>query len=228
MYQQIRTKLTQLELERDSLLQRYTADDRLVKDKETEIEELKKKLGTVKETAVGGESISLNSTHQRILNELLQARVQLRALNEKKIALTRQVESYSTAAADKKRKGFEYDRLLREVNAMKENLDLYKKRAEEARISDAMDERKFSNAYILERASLPLRRAGRSAFMLMIITIIGSMGVAIAAAFGLEYLNKTLRNEDDIEEQIGLPVLATIQYYGDLRPVRQIATEENI
>ena len=228
VYQQIRTRLTQLELERDGLLQRYTADDRLVKDKETEIDELKKKLETVKETSVGSESISLNDVHQRILNELLQARVQLRALNEKKITLTRQVESYSTAAADKKRKGFEYDRLLREVNAKKENLDLYKKRAEEARISDAMDERKFSNAYILERASLPLPRANYSAFMLMAITIIVAMGIAVAAAFGLEYLNKTLRNEDDIEEQIGLPVLATIQYYGDLRPVRQIAAEENI
>ena len=44
VYQQIRTRLTQLELERDGLLQRYTPDDRLVKDKETEIEELKKKL----------------------------------------------------------------------------------------------------------------------------------------------------------------------------------------
>jgi protein tyrosine kinase modulator len=228
VYQQIRTKLTQLELERDSLLQRYTADDRLVKDKEAEIEELKKKLATVKETSVGSENISINEVYRRILNELLQARVQLRGLNEKKIALTRQVESYSVAAADKKRKGFEYDRLLREVNAKKENLDLYKKRAEEARISDAMDERKFSNAYILERASLPIGRADRSAFTLMMIAIIGSMGVAVAAAFGLEYLNKTLRNEDDIEDQIGLPVLATIQYYGDLRPVHQIATEERI
>ncbi len=228
VYQQIRTKLTQLELERDSLLQRYTPDDRLVKDKQAEIEELKKKLATVKETSIGSENISINEVYRRILNELLQARVQLRALNEKKIALTRQVASYSVAAADKKKKGFEYDRLLREVNTKKENLDLYKKRAEEARISDAMDERKFSNAYILERASPPLRRAGRSAFILMMITIVGAMGVAVAAAFGLEYLNKTLRNEDDIEEQIGLPVLATIQYYGDLRPVSRIATEENI
>jgi uncharacterized protein involved in exopolysaccharide biosynthesis len=228
VYQQIRTRLTQLEIERDGLLQRYTADDRLVKDKEAEIAELKKKLETVKETAIGGESITLNSTHQRILNELLGARVQLRALNEKKNSLTRQVETYSMTAADKKRKGFEYDRLLREVNSKKENLDLYKKRAEEARISDAMDERKFSNAYILERASLPLPLANYSALLLMAITIVVAMGIAVAAAFGLEYLSKTLRNEDDIEEQIGLPVLATIQYYGDLRPVRQIATEENI
>ena len=159
---------------------------------------------------------------------MLQARVQLRGLNEKKVNLTRQVESYSATAADKKKKGFEYDRLLREVNVKKENLDLYKKRAQEARISDAMDERKFGNAYILERASLPLRHAGYNPFLLMLVAIIGSMGIAVAAAFGMEYLNKTLRNEADIEEQIGLPVLATIQYYGDLRPVRQIAAEENI
>jgi len=118
--------------------------------------------------------------------------------------------------------------LLREVDTRKENLGLYKKRAEEARISDAMDERKFGNAYILERASLPLPSANRSAFLLMTLTVVAAMGIAIAAAFGLEYLNKTLRNEDDIEEQIGLPVLATIQYYGDLRPVRQIAVEEHI
>jgi succinoglycan biosynthesis transport protein ExoP len=228
VYQQIRNRLTQLELERDNLLQRYTADDRLVKDKEAEIAELKKKLETVKETAVGSESISLNDVHRRILNELLQARVQLRTLNEKKTALTRQVESYSATAADKKRKGFEYDRLLREVTTKKENLDLYKKKSEEARISDAMDERKFSNAYILERASLPLGPAGFSAFLLMTAAIIVAMGIAVGAAFGMEYLNKTLRNEDDIETQIGLPVLATIQYYGDLRPVREIAAEENV
>src|SRR5262249_46954620 len=79
VYQQIRTKLTQLELERDNLLQRYTSEDRLVKDKEAEIEELKRKLSTVKETSVGSENISLNEVHRRILNELLQARVQLKA-----------------------------------------------------------------------------------------------------------------------------------------------------
>ena len=146
---------------------------------------MKKRLETVKETSVGSESISLNDVHRRILNELLQARVLLRALNEKKVNLTRQVESYSATAADKKRKGFEYDRLLREVNTRKENLDLYKKRAEEARISDAMDERKFSNAYILERASLPLGRADYSAFMLMAMTIVVVYGSSRCGSFRL-------------------------------------------
>jgi uncharacterized protein involved in exopolysaccharide biosynthesis len=218
VYMQIRTKLTQLELERDSLLQRYTAEDRMVKDKEKEIDELKKNLETVKPTSIGTESIGLNEVHRRILNELLGARVQLRALTEKKAALTRQVETYSSTAAEKKRKGFEYDRLLREITTKKESLDLYKKKGEEARISDAMDEQKFSNAYILERASIPLSPAGYSTSLLIMITILVSAGAAVAAAFGVEYFNSTLRNESDIEDQIGLPVLATIQSYGDFKP----------
>ena len=227
VYQQIRTKLTQLELERDGLLQRYTPEDRLVQDKQKEIDELKKSLETVKPTSVGSESISLNDVHRRILNELLSARVLLRSLNEKKAALTQQVASYSSAAADKKAKGFEYDRLLRDVNSKKESLDLYKKRAEEARISDAMDERKFSNAYILERASLPLPRADRSFLLLMIITLIGAAGIAVAAAFVLEFLDSTVTNEGDIEDRLGLPVLATIQYYGDLRALPYSGVPKN-
>jgi capsular polysaccharide biosynthesis protein len=80
-----------------------------------------------------------------------------------------------------------------------------------------MDAQKFSNAYILERASLPLPRAGRSFLLMMLVTLIVAAGIAVAAAFGLEFLDSTVRNERDIEDQIGLPVLATIQYYGDLR-----------
>ncbi len=217
VYQQMQTKLTQLELDRDSLLQRYTSQDRLVQDKQKEIDELKKNLEKVKPTSVGSENISINEVYRRILNELLAARVQLQALNEKKAALTRQVAGYSATAADKQQKGFEYDRLLRDVNAKKQNLDLYKKKAEEARISDAMDARKFSNVYILERASLPLPPANRSFLLLSALTLIGAAGIAIAAAFALEFLDSTLRNETDIEDQIGLPVLATIQYYGDFR-----------
>jgi uncharacterized protein involved in exopolysaccharide biosynthesis len=190
----------------------------MVKDKESEIAELKKTLEAVKPTTVGSENISLNDVHRRILNELLGARVQLKALNEKKAALTKQVESYSSTAADKKRKGFDYDRLLRDVTAKKENLDLYRRKAEEARISEAMDERKFSNAYILEKANPPAERAGRNPLLLLMLTIIGAAGVAIGTAFAFEYLDRSVRNERDIEEQIGLPVLATIQNYGDFQP----------
>ena len=105
---------------------------------------------------------ALNDVHRRIFNELLAARVQLQSLKEKRASDSNQVASYSSSAASKKKMSYEYDRLQQVVNAKREALAIYKKRAEEARISDAMDEQKFGNAVILERASMPLPTAGRS------------------------------------------------------------------
>ncbi len=214
VYGRIRDRLTQLELERDSLLQRYLPKDRLVVDKEREISELRKRLEEVEKTAVGSENISLNTIHQRILNDLLAAKVQLQAFREKRAALVNQVASYSADAAVKKKKSYEYDRLQQVVNAKRESLALYKKRAEEARISDAMDEQKFGGAYILERAALPLYPAGFSTPLWAILISFVSIAGAIGLAFGLHYFDPTVQDEACIEDETGLPVLATIQHYG--------------
>jgi uncharacterized protein involved in exopolysaccharide biosynthesis len=203
-------------LDRDSLLQRYTSTDRLVMDKEKEIEELKERLKSVEATKIGSESISLNDVQRRILNELLAAKVQLRSLTEKKDTLKRQVAEYSTTTAAKRQKSFEYERLLQDVIANKNALALYRQKAEEARISNAMDERKFSNAVILEKATPPLQRAGVSGLSPWILIpgiLMLSMGVAIGTAFLIDFLDRTLKDEADIEGQTGLPVLATIKHY---------------
>ena len=100
---------------------------------------MKKQLESVKQTSVGQESVSINEVHRRILNELLTARVLLKSFNEKKGVLTQQVADYSKAAAEKQSKGYDYDRLLRDVTSKRDSLKLYKQKAEEARISDAMD-----------------------------------------------------------------------------------------
>jgi polysaccharide biosynthesis protein PslE len=217
VYLQIMDKITKLELDRDNLLQRYTPTDRLVMDKEKEIEELKERLKSVEATKVGSESISLNDVHRRILNELLAAKVQLRSLKEKKDTLTKQVAEYSSTTAEKKQRSYEYDRLLQDVAANKKALDLYRQKAEEARISNAMDERKFANAVILEKATPPLERAGVNGISLWVLipgTLILSLGVAIGAAFLIDYFpDTTLKDEAEVEAQTGLPVLATIKYH---------------
>ena len=212
-YQSIRSRLTQLELERQSLLQRYLPKDRLVLDKEREIVELKKQLEQAEKTTVGSESISLNAVHQRILNELLSAKVQLQGLREKRDADANQVASYGAAAADKKKKSFEFDRLQQVVNAKRDALGLYKKRAEEARISDAMDEQKFGNASILERAMPPLPFDGYGNLLWILVISFFAGTVSIGAALALYYFDPSVQDEISIEEEIGVPVLATIQHY---------------
>jgi uncharacterized protein involved in exopolysaccharide biosynthesis len=212
-YASIRARLTQLELDRQSLLQRYLPKDRLVLDKEREIAELKKQLQEMEKTTVGSESITLNSIHQRIMNELLAARVQLQTLREKRDSDANQVASYGEMAAVKKKKSFEFDRLQQMVNAKRDALALYKKRAEEARISDAMDEQKFGNAFILERAGLQLRYAGFSTTLLFVLIMFFSGSIAIGLAFLMHYFDPTVQDEVSIEQEFGLPVLATIHHH---------------
>ncbi len=211
IYDRMRDKLIQLELERDSLLQRYTANDRMVSDKEKEIADLNKKLANILSDPKA--VWSTNPVYQGILNSVLAARAELTALEARRSSLVRQVATYSSEAAELKKKSFVYDRLRQDVNARKEALALYKKKAEEARISQAMDERKFSDASIVEKAALPLPRAGSSPWIMFLLTVLGSMAIAVAGAFAMEFVNTSVRNEADVEEQIGLPVLATIQYY---------------
>jgi capsular polysaccharide biosynthesis protein len=66
----------------------------------------------------------------------------------------------------------------------------------------------------LERANLPLPRSGFKPLLLTFATLIFSLAAAIGAAFVIDFLDTTLKNELDVEEQTGLPVLATIEYYG--------------
>ena len=119
-----------------------------------------------------------------------------------------------SASAPLHRKSFAYDRLSRDVNDRKAILALYKKKAEEARISNAMDERKFGNVTIFEKASSPLLPAGQNPLLLFLAAAIASIGIAVGGAFAIEFCNPALRNEIDVEERIGIPVLATIPYYG--------------
>ena len=217
-YSGVRTRLIQLELERESLLQRYLPKDRLVVDKEREIADLKKRLAEVDKTSVAGESISLNDVHRRIFNELLAARVQLQALREKRASEINQISSYSSSAASKKKMSYEYDRLQQVVNAKRDALALYKKRAEEARISDAMDEQKFGNAVILERATMPLPRDGRSTFVWFGVIAFLSAAVSVGVAFAINFFDPTIQDESYLEEEFGLPVLATIQHYDTQQP----------
>jgi uncharacterized protein involved in exopolysaccharide biosynthesis len=223
-YAAIRNRLTQLELERQSLLQRYLPKDRLVVDKEREIADLKKQLQEAEKTTVGSESITLNSVHQRILNELLSARVLLQSLREKRDAVAGQVANYSSVAGEKKAKSYEYDRLQQVVLSKREALALYKKRAEEARISDAMDEQKFGNVVILERASLPLAYAGFPTVLWIMLIGFVSAALSVGAAFVMNYFDPAVPDEAYVEDEFGVPVLATIQHYDTQKPDYFIAT----
>jgi capsular polysaccharide biosynthesis protein len=99
------------------------------------------------------------------------------------------------------------------VNAKKDALGLYKKRAEEARISDAMDEQKFGNASILDRAMPPLPFDGYGNLLWILVISFFAGAVSLGTAFVMHKFDPSVQDEISIEEEIGVPVLATIQHH---------------
>jgi capsular polysaccharide biosynthesis protein len=72
-----------------------------------------------------------------------------------------------------------------------------------------MDQRKLVNVAVVERPNWPLERTDDRKVPL-VLAIISGLAVSLGAAFGLEYLNRTLRFERDVERYLGLPVLGTV------------------
>jgi len=209
----IQDRLVQLELERDSLLQRYTEKNRMVMDREKEIAELKNRLKTELQNVMGGDAVSLSGIHDRLLQSYLVARAELKALEARRNSLSRAVAALSSKAAELRGKSYRSDRLQQDVNATKAALALYRQKGEEARISEAMDEQRLGNVSVFEKAALPLPRAGFDPKVIGFIAFIICLGLAVGLAFTIEFFNTAVRNEFDVEEELGLPVLASIQNY---------------
>ena len=63
---------------------------------------------------------------------------------------------------------------------------------------------------VVRAAGAAARRARTIARCRSLLAIISGLAVSLGGAFGLEYLNRTLRFERDVERYLGLPVLGTV------------------
>jgi len=98
------------------------------------------------------------------------------------------------------------------VKDRRDTYELYVKREQEARISQAMDEQSLVNVDVVQRPALPLARADMQGVS-MALSILAGLVVGLAGAFGREYLSRSLHSESDVGRLLGLPVLASIGDY---------------
>lgn len=209
---QLRDHLVDREVDRVALLQKYTEQHRYVRDNLTEIQELEAKLdrATVDEPlSVSSETFAANPVYEARLSALLELEAKLRENRARKLALEEDLARTRRQLVSLKQRAMEFERLDQEVKRQRAAVDLYVRRGQEAQLEDAMDQRKLVNVAVVERPALPLERTDDRKVPLM-LAIISGLAVSLGGAFGLEYLNRTLRFERDVERYLGLPVLGTV------------------
>ncbi len=118
--------------------------------------------------------------------------------------------TYQKKLRDLERNEKQLNALLRDVTINESNYELYLTKFEEARISEAMDQQKIANVRVIEPAVPPFKPIKPKKKLIVLIG--GFLGLFLGAgmAFLIEFIHPVFRTRDDIDQFLGLPVLAVL------------------
>ena len=137
-----------------------------------------------------------------------------------KIARARE-ESQSNAASVLRREGQElnekesqYQNLQQEVEANRQLYDSVVKRLKETGVAGGLEN---SNVRIIQEATVPTAPIRpRKAWNLGVSIVVGLI-LAVGVAFGIEFLDTTVKTPDDVERYLGLAVIGIVPVFGRRR-----------
>jgi uncharacterized protein involved in exopolysaccharide biosynthesis len=209
----LRTRLIQLEHEKKALLQLYTEKDRRVIGKDEEIEAARRSLAAEESYVTGRKETDLNLIRRTLEQDFVSGQARLTSLLAKKRTLSAQVDQARSRFVRLDNGSSKYNELKKSFEIAQQNYTLFHKRSEEAQISEAMDREKLLNVGILERAALPLQPIRDSKKTTILLSVFAGLALGLGLVFGFEFFNTSVRSEKLLEEQLNLPVLATIERY---------------
>jgi uncharacterized protein involved in exopolysaccharide biosynthesis len=204
-----RHKLAQLEIERGQLLQLYLPADRHVRDKDEEIARLQARMAPEQERVLHGETIRHNELRSELQRNAFTLEVLAADLRAREPGLQRRLRESRRRLRSLRDKRFTIANLKQDAEAKTAAFELYRRRREEARIQEAMKDQSMVNVSVVEHAAPPLDPTNGLALPLL-LGLFGGLGLATALAVGVEYLNRRLRFEEEVERYLELPVLAVI------------------
>jgi len=155
----------------------------------------------------------INLAKQQILDELKR---QMDFLEAQEQSFLSQQDSKRQNALKLGKNEIEYLNLEREVNTNREMYDALLAKVKELSLAGGVD---LNNIRIIEPAELPSAPSGMKSMTLVLGGILGIF-LGIGFAFFLEYLDFRIKTPDDIEKNVGLPVLGIIPRMPEAKKLR--------
>ncbi len=212
MIQTMQERLLTLEMDKQRLLGLYTENDRRVQDKQTEIDAQRKRLADSQATQwiPDTEMTQVNDRRRDLEEKILASTLsvqknRIRFEGAKQIALEMRDRVRELGLADVERQS-----LMRDVQAASEAYLLYRKKAEEARVTAALDENKITNVAIGEMASRQGSPVGPPKNLSLVFAIMVGLVSGVGGAFLREFFDGSIKSEHEIRSTVDLPVLGSI------------------
>ena len=210
----LKSTLLSLELKRTELLQKFEPSYPTVQEIEKEISKTVDAVASAEQKGVREETTDQDPTYQWLRTELAKDSAGLMGLQARESAMSGALGLMKTKALQLDRQSAVQQDLLRTAKADEESYLLYHRKREEARIADALDERKIVNAAIAEAPVPALVPIGPGVLMQIILSLLAATLLSLGLGFLAEYLDPSFRTPRDVEESLELPLLAAIPKNG--------------
>jgi uncharacterized protein involved in exopolysaccharide biosynthesis len=210
----MKSKLLELELKRTELLSKFEPTYRPVQEVEEQITQTKAAIAGAEKAPLRDETTDRDPTYEAIRAELAKAKAELSATQAGAAATSALVRSYGKENEQLDHKERLHQDMLRAAKADEENYMLYLRKAEEARISDALDQQRFSNVVVAEPAAVPFTPQARW-LLVVVLGLLFASFVSVILALVMDRWDPSFRTPEEVESFLGSPVVAAFPKNGE-------------
>jgi len=205
----LKGRLLELQLKRTALLTKYQPSYRLVQEVEEQINEAQSAIAAERLLPVREETTEKDPNHEWAKADLSKAEVELRALQARQQATALELAAARSRARMLGEAAIHQQDLLRGMKTAEESYLLYARKSEEARITDALDERGIVNVAIAEPPVAPVLPK-HSPRVVLFLGALAGVFAGIGMAFAVDSLDPAFRTPEEVVEYLRAPVLASL------------------
>ncbi|MCX7642268.1 MAG: polysaccharide biosynthesis tyrosine autokinase [Armatimonadetes bacterium] len=231
LFKQMRDQLATLELERAKLLASFTSEHPEVQQVEERISALRETLTKQARRLVKEREIAPNPAYQLLYQQLVTAEADRLAAEARLQALDRFLPELHKRLERLPENQRRLSSLLRKAQATEQVYTNLLMRLEEARIREVT---KTGNLVIADLAPIPYEPVSPRPLLTLSLSLVLGLMLGVVAAFVVEGVSETVTTVEEVQERLGIPVLASIpktrpelthQHILDLMASRRSAAE---
>ena len=208
MMQQLQATLLTLELKRTEMAGKYSDNYLPLRNLQTQIAETKSTIAKETNGPIHDDTTDQNPTYQWLMNEIAKSRTDLESFKKQAVATEQQIRDYRSDLLVLDGKDVQQQDLIRAAKLQESNYLLYQNKREEARISDALDQKHISNVSVAEAATMPALPSDLGPVALLILGVVSGGSLGVGLAFLTDRFSLALRKPADVKTLLELPVLA--------------------
>jgi uncharacterized protein involved in exopolysaccharide biosynthesis len=205
----LKGKLLELELKKTELLTKFQPSYPLVQQVQEQIDQAMASIAAEQLAPVREETTEKDPNYEWAKSELGKAEVELGALFARERAIRSELASARVQARQLGEASIHQQDLLRGMKTAEESYLLYAKKSEEARISDALDERGIVNVILAEPPVAPVLPK-HSVWMWLALGMAMATTASIAVTFAVDYMDPAFRTPEEVVACLHAPVLASL------------------